>query len=46
MNDDLDEKLNSTKLGIGEHVDILDTYRMFAKDKGWYKKLPIMLIPG
>lgn len=39
MNDDLDEKLNSTKLGIGEHVDILDTYRMFAKDKGWYKKI-------
>jgi len=39
MNDDLDEKLNSTKLGIGEHVDILDAYRMFAKDKGWYKKI-------
>ena len=39
MNNDLDEKLASTKLGIGEHVDILDAYRMFAKDKGWYKKL-------
>lgn len=39
MNTDLDEKFNSTKLGIGEHVDILDTYRMFAKDKGWYKKI-------
>lgn len=39
MNADLDEKLASTKLGIGEHVDILDAYRMFAKDKGWYKKI-------
>ena len=39
MNDDLDNKFNSAKLGIGEHVDILDAYRMFAKDKGWYKKL-------
>lgn len=39
MNDDLDEKFNSTQLGIGEHVDILDAYRMFAKDKGWYKKI-------
>ncbi len=39
MNHDLDEKFNTTKLGIGEHVDILDAYRMFAKDKGWYKKI-------
>ena len=39
MNHDLDEKFNSSKLGIGEHADILDTYRMFAKDKGWYNKI-------
>lgn len=39
MNEDLDKKLASTKLGIGEHVDILDAYRMFARDKGWYKKI-------
>ena len=39
MNADLDEKFTSTKIGIGEHVDILDAYRMFAKDKGWYKKI-------
>ena len=39
MNEDLDNKFNSTKLGIGEHVDILDAYRMFAKDKGWYQKI-------
>lgn len=39
MNEDLEEKFNATKLGIGEHVEILDAYRMFAKDKGWYKKI-------
>lgn len=39
MNKDLDEKFNSSKLGLGEHVDILDAYRMFAQDKGWYKKI-------
>ena len=39
MNADLDKKLDAAKLGIGEHVDILDAYRMFASDKGWYKKL-------
>ncbi len=39
MNKNLDEKFNATRLGIGEHTDILETYRMFAKDKGWYKKI-------
>ncbi|MBR1604582.1 MAG: phosphoenolpyruvate--protein phosphotransferase [Alphaproteobacteria bacterium] len=39
MNQDLDEKFTSTQLGIGEHVDILETYRMLAHDKGWYKKI-------
>ena len=39
MNKDLDEKFTTTKLGIGEHSDILDAYKMFAKDKGWYKKI-------
>lgn len=39
MNKDLDEKFNSSKLGLGEHTDILDAYRMFAKDKGWYNKI-------
>lgn len=39
MNQNLDDKFNATKLGIGEHVEILETYRMLAKDKGWYKKI-------
>lgn len=39
MNEDLDEKFNSAKLGLGEHAEILDTYRMLAKDKGWLKRM-------
>ena len=39
MNVDLDKKITEAKLGMGEHVDILDAYRMFASDKGWYKKI-------
>ncbi len=39
MNQDLDKKFNSSKLGLGEHADILDAYRMFAQDKGWYNKI-------
>lgn len=39
MNNDLDEKFNTAKLGLGEHAEILDTYRMFAKDKGWLKRM-------
>lgn len=39
MNKSLDEKFNATRLGLGEHADILETYRMFARDKGWYRKI-------
>ena len=39
MNDDLDSRFNAAKLGLGEHVDILEAYRMFAQDRGWYKKI-------
>ncbi len=39
MNNDLDEKFTQSKLGIGEHADILDAYKMFARDKGWYKRI-------
>lgn len=46
MNDDLDKKFNSTKLGLGEHMDILDAYLMFAKDKGWFKKIADNVMSG
>ncbi len=46
MNEDLEKKFTSTKLGIGEHVEILDAYRMFAQDKGWYKKIADNVMGG
>lgn len=36
---DLDEKFAETKLGMGDHVEILEAYKMFAADKGWFKKI-------
>ncbi len=36
----LDELIASSDLGDrGEHVDILETYRMFAEDSGWIAKI-------
>ena len=39
MNEDLDAKLNQEGLQGGEHIEILDAYRMIANDKGWYKRI-------
>ncbi len=46
MIQDLEDKFTSARLGIGEHVEILDTYRMLAKDKGWYKKISTNVMSG
>lgn len=39
MNADLEEKFNQEGLNKGEHVEILDAYRMIANDKGWYNRI-------
>ena len=40
LQDDIDGMLAAEALGgDGEHRDILQTYRMFAHDKGWKKRL-------
>lgn len=39
MNADLDAKLNQEGMDKGEHVEILDAYRMIANDKGWYTRI-------
>ena len=39
MNADLEEKFQKNELQKGEHVEILDAYRMIANDKGWYKRI-------
>ena len=39
MNEDLEAKLNQESLQGGEHIEILDAYRMIANDKGWYNRI-------
>lgn len=39
MNQDLDAKLNREDMQTGEHIEILDAYRMIANDKGWYNRI-------
>ena len=36
----LDRLLDSSGLGVeGEHQDVLETYRMFANDRGWINRI-------
>ncbi len=39
MNNDLDAKLKREGANKGEHIEILDAYRMIANDKGWYNRI-------
>jgi phosphotransferase system enzyme I (PtsP) len=40
MQDAIDELVTaSDRLGVGEHRDILETYRMFAADRGWLGRI-------
>lgn len=39
MNEDLNEKISREGISKGEHVEILDAYRMIANDKGWYNRI-------
>lgn len=46
MNKDIDEKFTNNHVGKGEYFDILNAYAMFAKDKGWYKKIEGNILAG
>lgn len=39
MSEYLDKKIAQTESSIGNSVEIMEAYRMFAQDKGWYKKI-------
>ena len=39
MHRSLDVMMKSSELGDGEHLEILETYRMFAEDRGWITKI-------
>jgi len=43
----LDDLLQTAELGgTGEHVDILEAYRMFAEDRGWLARLDEAIASG
>src|SRR5215475_4683413 len=40
MREAIDELLATSRdLGIGEHYDVLESYRMFAADRGWVTRI-------
>ena len=39
MSEYLDKKIAQTENSIGNSLEIMEAYRMFAQDKGWYKKI-------
>src|SRR5262249_13262337 len=39
MRHSLDRLIESRSVGFGEHRDVLETFRMFAHDRGWLRRL-------
>jgi len=35
----LDKNLKTNTFGTGEHIEILETYKLLASDEGWFKKI-------
>ena len=46
MLESIDEKLKENTFGAGEHIEILETYKLLAADKGWYKKIQAHIESG
>ena len=46
MSDYLDKKIAQTEKTIGNSAEIMEAYRLFAKDKGWYKKISADIAKG
>ena len=42
----IDESFNQNAPDVGEHIEILETYKMLADDKGWYKKIAANINTG
>ena len=43
---DIDQMLGDEELAEGEHRDVLETYRVFANDPGWLRKLEELIASG
>ncbi len=39
MLEEIDEKIKHQTFANAEHIEILETYKLLAQDKGWYKKI-------
>jgi len=39
LHSSIDQLLNAGDLGQGEHFDVLETYRLFARDQGWRSRM-------
>lgn len=46
MSEYLDKKIAQTENSIGNSVAIMEAYKMFAQDKGWYKKISADISKG
>lgn len=46
MHSALDDMLAEQSVDVGEHRDILETYRMFAQDRGWLRRLNEAIASG
>ncbi|MBP5615918.1 MAG: phosphoenolpyruvate--protein phosphotransferase [Alphaproteobacteria bacterium] len=43
---DFDLKIKNNTLGTRDHLEILETYKLLAQDKGWYKKINAYIQTG
>ncbi|BAT58479.1 phosphoenolpyruvate-protein phosphotransferase [Variibacter gotjawalensis] len=46
LRDELDVMLSRGDVADGEHRDVLETFRMFAHDRGWLKKMQEAVMTG
>lgn len=46
MSEYLDKKITQTENAIGNSSEIMEAYRLFAQDKGWYKKISADISKG
>lgn len=46
MSEYLDKKITQTENTLGNSAQIMEAYQMFAKDKGWYKKISADIAKG
>jgi phosphotransferase system enzyme I (PtsP) len=46
MHSAIDDLVGNQAAGAGEHVDVLESYRMFARDRGWLGRIREAVLQG